>query len=184
LWGRPEGGAIGTYVVEGGLCQEFIALVDAARHVAYARPVGRGARSVGRRAASVAALLGALALFAPPIAGASRAITFEANGGPAQVKPATLYASPTNGPFAKRLQWSDWGTSRATATGTTYYDTCEPNCSAGYHSTSGEVILSGVHSCDRHLRYSLLRIIYLQAPEYDLRATYDCSGEATHVHIG
>jgi hypothetical protein len=126
----------------------------------------------------------ALALLAVPNAAASRAITFKANGGAAQVKPSTLYASPTNGPFAKRLHWSGWGTNRATATGTTYYDTCEPNCSSGYQSTSGEVILSGVHSCGGHLRYSLLRIVYLPAPEYDLRATYACNGEATHVHIG
>jgi len=134
-------------------------------------------------AISLAAGLSIL-LLAVPIAAASRPVTFRANGGPAQVRPATLYASPTNGPFAKRLDWSGWGKPRATATGTTYYDTCEPNCSEGYHSTSGEVILSGIHSCEGHLRYSLLRIIYFPAPEYDLRASYACDGEATHVHIG
>jgi hypothetical protein len=141
-------------------------------------------RGTLKKAASATTIFAAIAVFVAPIAAASRAVTFKANGGPAQVKPVILYASPTNGPYAKNLRWSGWGSSRATATGTAYYDTCEPNCSAGYHSTSGEVILSGVHNCDGHLRYSLLRIVYFPAPEYDLRATYDCGGEATHVHIG
>jgi hypothetical protein len=126
----------------------------------------------------------AIAVMGAPAAFAARPIVFKVNAGPAQVKPTTLYASPTNGPFAKRLVWSGWGQDRASAEGTVYYDTCEPNCSAGYHATSGEVVLSGVHRCSGQLHYSLLRIIYFPAPEYDLRATYDCAGIATHVHIG
>lgn len=120
------------------------------------------------------------------VAGASAAlhVVFKANGGPALVRPATLYASPTNGPFAKNLTWKGWGQGRATAEGTVYYDTCQPNCSAGYHSTSGEVVLSGLHRCSGQLRYSLLRIVYFSAPKYNLRATYNCDGTATHVHIG
>lgn len=121
---------------------------------------------------------------APPPASATRHIVFKANGGPAQVRPATIYASPTNGPFAKDLSWSSWGGDRATAEGTVYYDTCEPDCSAGYHSTSGEVILSGVHRCGRQLRYSVLRIIYFPAPQHDFRGSYNCAGAATHIHIG
>jgi hypothetical protein len=126
----------------------------------------------------------AAAVFAAASASAARHVVFKANGGPAQVRPATIYASPTNGPFAKGLSWSGWGLDRASAEGTVYYDTCEPNCSAGYHSTSGEVILSGVHRCDGQLRYSLLRIVYFPAPEHNLRASYDCAGTATHVNIG
>jgi protocatechuate 3,4-dioxygenase beta subunit len=117
-------------------------------------------------------------------AGAARHIVFKANGGPAQVRPQTIYASPTNGPFAKRLSWAGWGRARASAEGTVYYDTCEPNCSEGYHSTSGEVVLSGVHRCGRQLRYSLLHIVYFRAPQYNLRASYNCNGTPTHVHIG
>lgn len=111
-------------------------------------------------------------------------VVFLANGGPPLIRPSTLYASPTNGPYAKGLHWEDWGGGRATAEGTVYYNTCEPNCSAGYHSTSGEVILTGIHRCSGQLRYSQLRIVYFPAPEYDLRASYDCRGTAGHVHIG
>lgn len=125
-----------------------------------------------------------VALAVASSASATRHIVFEANGGPAQVRPKTIYASPTNGPFAKRLVWSGWGQDRATAEGTVYYDTCEPNCSEGYHSTSGEVILSGVHRSGRQLRYSLLRIIYFPTPQYNLRATYNCNGTPIHIHIG
>lgn len=128
-------------------------------------------------------LLMVFALFAS-VASASRHIAFVANGGPAQVRPTVIYASPTNGPYAKGLSWMEWGEVRATAKGTVYYDTCEPNCSAGYHSTSGEVILSGVRRCGSQLRYSLLRMIYFPAPRYNLRATYNCAGVASHVHIG
>lgn len=137
-------------------------------------------RGTGRVLASglVAAILVA------PSASAARQVFFKANGGPIQVRPTKIYASPTNGPFAEGLSWSSWGLGRATAEGTVYYDTCDPNCSAGYHSTSGEVILSGIHRCGRQLRYSLLRIVYFPAPEHNLRASYDCAGTATHVHIG
>jgi hypothetical protein len=125
-------------------------------------------------------------LAAVPIAasGAAPHVAFAANGGPPLVRPSILFASPTNGPYAKNLTWEGWGEGRASAEGTVYYDTCEPNCSAGYHSTSGEVVLSGIHRCSGGLRYSQLRIVYFPAPQYDLRASYDCRGTATHVRIG
>jgi hypothetical protein len=128
-------------------------------------------------------LLLAVLVVAPSVS-AARHIVFKANGGPVQVRPETIYASPTNGPFAKHLSWSDWGQNRTEAEGTVYYDTCEPDCSEGYHSTPGEVILSGVHRCKQQLRYALLRIVYFPAPQYNLRATYNCNGTPTHVHIG
>ena len=139
---------------------------------------------MGARLLIAAGLLAVIATAAVGSATAARRIAFKANGGPSQVKPSTLYASPSNGPYAKRLAWSGWGQSRATAEGTVYYDTCEPDCSSGYVATSGEVILSGVHRCGRGLRYSLLRIVYFPAPERNLKASYACDGSATHVHIG
>lgn len=126
----------------------------------------------------------AIGIFGAANAGAARHVVFKANGGPTQVRPATIYASPTSGPYAKSLAWSSWGGNRATAEGTVYYDTCEPDCASGYGSTAGEVILSGLHRCGAQLRYSLLRIVYFHASEHNLRATYNCRGDATHVHIG
>ena len=132
-------------------------------------------------------VVGAIATaLAAPLSGAAatRHVDFVANGGSPLVRPSTLYASPTNGPYATNLVWKRWGEGRATAEGTVYYDTCEPNCSAGYHHTLGEVILTGIHGCSGRLRYSQLRIVYFSAPRYDLRASYDCEGTPTHVNIG
>jgi hypothetical protein len=103
----------------------------------------------------------------------------------AEARPSTISPAPTAGPYARRLtSWRGWGSQRASAEGTTYYDTCEPNCAEGVGSTSTEAILSGVHRCGGQLRYLRLRFVYFGASEYDLLMTFDCQGRTEHLHIG
>jgi hypothetical protein len=103
----------------------------------------------------------------------------------AATRPATISPAPTAGPYAKRLtRWQGWGSQRTSAAGTTYYDTCEPNCAEGVGSTKGEAILSGVHRCGRQLRYLQLRFVYFGAPQHNLLMTFNCQGRTEHLHIG
>jgi hypothetical protein len=104
--------------------------------------------------------------------------------GPAQVKPSVLYVSPTNGPAGKDLIWSGWGQARAVGTGTIYYDTCEPDCSRGYGSTSGRAVLSELRVCEGQLQYSVVRLIYYGLPEHDFWGEYGCAGTTPRVHFG
>ncbi len=102
-----------------------------------------------------------------------------------KIEPGAIYPSPTSGPFAKGLSnWHDWGTSRAYAEGTTYYDTCTPDCASGFGHTRGRVTLSAVYRCGRQLRYLRLRFVYFGAPEHNLHVGFNCKGVAKHVHIG
>jgi hypothetical protein len=102
-----------------------------------------------------------------------------------RAQPATISPAPTAGPYARRLtSWQGWGSQRASAEGTTYYDTCEPNCAEGVGSTKGEAILSGVHRCGSQLRYLRLRFVYFGASEHNLAMTFNCQGETEHLHIG
>lgn len=104
--------------------------------------------------------------------------------GPAQIKPKTLYVSPTNGPYATGLAWSGWGEPRVVATGTTYYDTCEPDCSQGYGHTAGKVVLSEPRDCEGQMQYTIVRLIYKGLPEHDFWGEYGCAGTAPRIHIG
>jgi hypothetical protein len=119
-------------------------------------------------------------------AGKARHVFFQdENLSRAEARPATISPAPTAGPYAKRLtSWQGWGLQRASAEGTTYYDTCEPNCAEGAGSTKGEAILSGVHRCGSQLRYLRLRFVYFGAPEHNLSMTLDCKGETEHLNIG
>jgi hypothetical protein len=102
-----------------------------------------------------------------------------------EARPATISPAPTAGPYAKRLtSWQGWGSQRASAEGTTYYDTCEPDCAEGVGSTSGEAILSSVHRCGGQLRYLRLRFVYFDGSEHNLLMTFNCRGETEHLHIG
>jgi hypothetical protein len=103
----------------------------------------------------------------------------------AEARPATISPAPTAGPYAKRLtSWRGWGSERASAEGTTYYDTCKPNCAEGVGSTRGEAILAGVHRCGSQLRYLRLRFVYFGAPEHNLLMTFNCQGRTERLHIG
>jgi hypothetical protein len=119
-------------------------------------------------------------------AGKARHVFFRDENLPrAEARPTTISPAPTAGPYAKRLtSWQGWGSQRTSAEGTTYYDTCEPNCAEGVGSTSGEAILSGVHRCGGQLRYLRLRFVYFGAPEHNLLMTFNCQGETEHLHIG
>jgi hypothetical protein len=104
--------------------------------------------------------------------------------GPPLIKPSTLYVSPTNGPAGKALTWTGWGTPRAVATGTIYYDTCEPDCSRGYGSTSGKAVLTELHDCEGQPQYTIVRLFYYGLPEHDFWGEYGCSGNPPRIHIG
>ncbi len=104
--------------------------------------------------------------------------------GPALVKPTTLYVSPTSGPLGKDLTWSDWGDSRAVATGRIYYDTCEPDCSRGYGSTDGHAVLSELRDCEGQFQYTVVRLIYDGLPEHNFWGEYGCAGSSPRIHIG
>jgi hypothetical protein len=104
--------------------------------------------------------------------------------GPAQIKPKTLYVSPTNGPYATDLTWSQWGAARVVGTATTYYDTCEPDCSQGYGHTDGKVVLSEPRDCEGQMQYTIVRLIYEGLPEHDFWGEYGCAGTAPRIHIG
>lgn len=104
--------------------------------------------------------------------------------GPAQIKPKTLYVSPTNGPYATDLTWPEWGSDRVVGAGTTYYDTCEPDCSQGYGHTAGKVILSEPRDCEGQMQYTIVRLIYEGLPEHDFWGEYGCAGTAPRIHIG
>ena len=102
-----------------------------------------------------------------------------------KVAPSAIYPSPTSGPFAKGLStWHGWGTGRTYAEGTTYYDTCTPDCASGFGHTRGRVTLSAVHRCGRQLHYLRLRFVYFGALEHNLHVGFNCKGVAKHVHIG
>jgi hypothetical protein len=106
-------------------------------------------------------------------------------GHPAEARPKAIYPSPTAGPYAKQLNdWHGWGENGAYAEGITYYDSCVPNCAEGYGSTEGRAIIGGIHPCDGRRRYSKLRFVYYGASEHNLRVSFNCRGEAMHVHIG
>lgn len=104
--------------------------------------------------------------------------------GSAQIAPKTLFVSPTNGPYGKDLRWSNWGEDRALATGTTYYDTCEPDCSQGYGHTNGKVVLSELRDCEGQMQYTIIRLIYEGLPEHDFWGEYGCAGTFPRIHIG
>jgi hypothetical protein len=101
------------------------------------------------------------------------------------VQPRAIFPTPTAGPYAIGLNvWHNWGHARTYAEGTTFYDTCRPDCASGYGKTSGRVILSAIHGCHGKRRYGKLRIVYFGASRFDVRLTLDCRGEVVHLHIG
>jgi hypothetical protein len=104
--------------------------------------------------------------------------------GPGMVKPSRLYVAPTDGPEGRNLSWSDWGAPRAVATGTIYYDTCEPDCARGYGSTAGKAVLSELHECEGQLQYTVVRLIYEGLPEHNFWGEYGCAGNPPRIHIG
>jgi len=104
--------------------------------------------------------------------------------GPGMVKPSRLYVAPTDGPEGRNLIWSNWGTPRAVATGTIYYDTCEPDCARGYGSTAGKAVLSELHECEGQLQYTVVRLTYEGLPEHNFWGEYGCAGNPPRIHIG
>jgi hypothetical protein len=121
-----------------------------------------------------------------PAGARARHVSFrDENLSRAEARPVTISPAPTAGPYARRLtRWRGWGSQRASAEGTIYYDTCEPNCAEGVGSIRGEAILSGVHLCGGQLRYLRLRFVYFGAPGHDLLMTFNCQGETEYLHIG
>ncbi len=104
--------------------------------------------------------------------------------GAALVRPSTLYVSPTAGPSGENLAWTGWGRAKAVGTGKMVYDTCDPDCSRGYGSTHGRVILSELRDCEGQMQYAVVRLIYDGLPEHNFRGEYDCDGEASQIHFG
>ena len=99
-------------------------------------------------------------------------------------RPLRIYPSPTNGPFAIHLNdWRHWGAARTHSTGTTYYDTCRPDCASGYHHTPGEAILSDRSRCGKQRHYRLLRFRYFGKPQHHAKIRFDCRGRPIKVNI-
>jgi hypothetical protein len=133
---------------------------------------------------------GSLEVVAPkpgkgPPARKSRRVFLKIAGTRPKARPTAIYPSPTAGPFAKELkEWRNWGSGRTTSEGTTYYDTCRPDCIAGTHPIPGRVRLSDVQKCGNQLRYLRLHFTYFHFPKYDFSVKFNCKGEAGHTQFG
>jgi hypothetical protein len=88
-----------------------------------------------------------------------------------EVRPKTIAVSGDGSGFVTALVWSDWGSPRATATGTLKVDDCNPDCASGtYTSYPATVTLAGLKPYGTDLEaYST---IVVQSPAANLTYTY------------
>ena len=88
-----------------------------------------------------------------------------------EVRPKTIGVSGDGSGFVTALVWSDWGSPRATATGTLKVDDCNPDCASGtYTSYPATVTLAGLKPYGTGLEaYST---IVVQSPAANLTYTY------------
>jgi hypothetical protein len=89
--------------------------------------------------------------------------------GKPQVRPASVVLACADANFGvRRLRWTDWGSSFATATGVAYANDCTPNCAAGHmHTYDAVLVASGTQRCpDGKTAYSRVAIAFVGASPY------------------
>jgi serine/threonine protein kinase len=88
-----------------------------------------------------------------------------------EVRPKTIAVSADGSGYVTNLVWSDWGSARATATGTLKVDDCNPDCAQGtYTSYPATATLAGLKPYGTGLEaYST---IVVQSPAANLTYTY------------
>lgn len=104
----------------------------------------------------------------------------------AKVRPSKVLPPLINPPFGKGLRhnWKHWGSKRTSARGLMYYDTCRPDCAAGYHTDSGSVLLNDVRRCHGQRRYRKIHMFFDHHRAYNARFRVDCKGRVTHYASG
>jgi hypothetical protein len=99
-----------------------------------------------------------------------------------EMRPSRLAPEGINPPFAVGLRsWRRWGSASTSAVGTVFYDSCKPDCAAGYHRARGSATLTAIRRCGRRLLYTRLVLVYRGRQRHTVQIATDCAGAITSV---